>query len=578
MQPLCARGGASARRCHVRSKRHATTASRTICRRYASSSSSSSSSPPTGRKPAAPVRPAAKPLPFQTRPGPHRPSPPPPPPPGGGGGSSSSSSSTRSDGKMTAREWLKGPRLIGLMGMGAAAAALGLTTASVAASHWRDAPAPYCPLGGEPGEDDGEGAAEPTTGRPLLQSPADFDAHLDRSEWWVGVTAQRRRLAARARGHVLEVAVGTGRNLEFYDWAAVDDALLRPAERRRRRDEERSRPGLWTTAWRSLTGGGDHDGSESEAGSGSGTSSVLSYTGVDVSPGMLDLALQRTRQLVPHMAEVVPRRASFAIMAAGAGGDRHTISLGSGRVRLQQGDALEALPAPPSLGPSSTIATPSPSPSAASTPTATATTIASPSASSPEHYYDTILQTFGLCSVRDPVALVERMAARLRPGTGRLLLLEHGRSPWAFVNGLLDRGARGHHAGFGCWWNRDVEAISREAAARGNVPGLELVRLERPGLATLGTHVVVEMRVRDPAEPAEPTAADGADSADAGAYAAQAVPPQPSGRQQQQQVEEEKKQERELEQEKATGGGGWASFFQPVIAVSKKRDDGESKD
>ena len=38
-------------------------------------------------------------------------------------------------------------------------------------------------------------------------------------------------MAAEARGHVLEVAVGTGRNFEFYDWGKVTEELVTPEEK-----------------------------------------------------------------------------------------------------------------------------------------------------------------------------------------------------------------------------------------------------------------------------------------------------------------------------------------------------------
>ncbi|KAI0403282.1 hypothetical protein F4802DRAFT_616905 [Xylaria palmicola] len=357
-------------------------------------------------------------------------------------------------------------RWIAILGFGGALACLGYFTASLA-MYWRAAPAPCHPLGREP---------EAPTGRPAIQSPYEFDLHLDKSEWRYGITRLRQEVSALARGHVLEVAIGTGRNLEFYGWDAMAGASLATPEER---EQAEAKSAGWLPGW----GGGG----KGEKGSQAGEDGVVSFTGVDISPGMLDIALQRMRQVVPHMAGEIPKKPSFAMLAAknGIGSENkqgHVVSFLSDRIRLLQSDVQSRLPEPPTLPPTSTASSSSSSPSSST----------SPAVASPPKY-DTILQTFGLCSVRDPVALLALMASSVQPDTGRIVLLEHGRSVWDPVNGLLDRGARAHHERFGCWWNRDVEGIVHEAARR--VPGLEILRLERPGWATAGTHVVVELRV-----------------------------------------------------------------------------------
>ncbi|KLU86618.1 methyltransferase OMS1 [Magnaporthiopsis poae ATCC 64411] len=118
-----------------------------------------------------------------------------------------------------------------------------------------------------------------------------------------------------------------------------------------------------------------------------------------------------------------------------------------------------------------------------------------PSALEEPTHYDVIVQTFGLCSVASPGRLLANMAAVVKPGTGRILLLEHGRGDWGFVNKALDRLAPSHFARFGCWWNRDIERIVREAAA--TVPGLEVVSVKRPGVLQAGTTLLIELRVAE---------------------------------------------------------------------------------
>lgn len=45
----------------------------------------------------------------------------------------------------------------------------------------------------------------------------------------------------------------------------------------------------------------------------------------------------------------------------------------------------------------------------------------------PNASFDTVIDTFGLCSVEDPVAMLREMARVCKPD-GRVYLLEHGRS------------------------------------------------------------------------------------------------------------------------------------------------------
>jgi methyltransferase OMS1 len=90
--------------------------------------------------------------------------------------------------------------------------------------------------------------------------------------------------------------------------------------------------------------------------------------------------------------------------------------------------------------------------------------------------YDTIIQTMGLCSTPDPVALLKNLGNSVEPD-GRILLLEHGQSTWNFVNNHLDRRAPRHAEEFGCWWNKDIGKIIEES-------GLEVVKIKRKHFGT----------------------------------------------------------------------------------------------
>lgn len=102
--------------------------------------------------------------------------------------------------------------------------------------------------------------------------------------------------------------------------------------------------------------------------------------------------------------------------------------------------------------------------------------------------FDTIVQTMGLCSTPDPVGLLKRIGSVLKPATGRILLLEHGRGNYSWINKQLDRYAPHHADKFGCWWNRDIDKIVEES-------GLEVVTLKR---FHLGTTWWIELKSKGP--------------------------------------------------------------------------------
>lgn len=90
--------------------------------------------------------------------------------------------------------------------------------------------------------------------------------------------------------------------------------------------------------------------------------------------------------------------------------------------------------------------------------------------------YDTIVETFGLCSHEDPVQALKNMRALLKPG-GRIVLLEHGRGEYAFINKILDRRAHKHSEKWGCRWNLDIGDLVDES-------GLEITEEKRAHLGT----------------------------------------------------------------------------------------------
>jgi SAM-dependent methyltransferase len=91
------------------------------------------------------------------------------------------------------------------------------------------------------------------------------------------------------------------------------------------------------------------------------------------------------------------------------------------------------------------------------------------------------VDTFGLCSFEDPAAALQEMERVTKDG-GEILLIEHGRGHYDWLNNILDRNSHRHTARWGCIWNRDIEGIVREA-------GLEVKSMSRWHFGT--TYVIV---------------------------------------------------------------------------------------
>jgi methyltransferase OMS1 len=101
--------------------------------------------------------------------------------------------------------------------------------------------------------------------------------------------------------------------------------------------------------------------------------------------------------------------------------------------------------------------------------------------------YDTIIETFGLCSHEDPIKALKNMRELLKPG-GRIILLEHGRGEYNFINEILDKRAHKHSEKWGCRWNLDIGEIVDES-------GLEITEEKRSHLGT--TWMIVCKRPED---------------------------------------------------------------------------------
>lgn len=201
-----------------------------------------------------------------------------------------------------------------------------------------------------------------------------FDADVEMSEKVMRLGRKRHDLIQLARGNVLEVSCGTGRNLEYYNL-------------------------------------------------GQGLKDCRSVTFVDLSPQMVEITRQKFEKLYPQSMQKV----AFAVANAG---------------------------------------------------------VVSPAAAAGKpRYFDTIVQTMGLCSMPDPVGTLRHLGSITEPQHGRILLLEHGRSYYDWLNRILDNLAPAHADRHGCWWNRDIGKIVRES-------GLEVVEEKRWHFGTTWRYVL----------------------------------------------------------------------------------------
>lgn len=243
------------------------------------------------------------------------------------------------------------------------------------------------------------------------QTASSFDAEVGFSEYLMGITRLRKKLARQCQGDVLEVSAGTGRNLGFYKFSSAA-------------------------------------GKEG---------AVRSLTLVDLSSEMVEQSKRKW--------EVLSKGGKKALGVP---------------VRFIVGDVRGRLPDPPVVETASAKAdvkvVEKGDKDAATT---TTTTTTEQNSVAPKQGYDTIIQTMGLCSTPSPVALLQNLATHLNKSNpdAKIILLEHGRSYYAWLNRILDSQAPQHADQHGCWWNRDIDEIVQQT-------GLEVVRERRKHFGT----------------------------------------------------------------------------------------------
>eukprot|EP00048_Salpingoeca_helianthica_P025165 m.38197 g.38197 ORF g.38197 m.38197 type:complete len:325 (+) comp9941_c0_seq2:14-988(+) len=215
-----------------------------------------------------------------------------------------------------------------------------------------------------------------------------YDERVGTDELLIGMTMLRRLLCRHAHGDVLEVAVGTGRNLSYL------------------------------------------------------TDKASTLTLTDRNGPMLSVALEKLG--VPTSQQATAPAITTTVTPS------HSPSLTSS----------SASPASPSLTDSTVTSTSSwegfSKVGANKTPLRARVASVEQLPFS-DNSFDTVVDTFGLCSCVDPVVALREIQRVCRPD-GVILLLEHGRSDYNWMTRLLDANADKHAATWGCWWNRDIRA------------------------------------------------------------------------------------------------------------------------
>jgi methyltransferase OMS1 len=79
-----------------------------------------------------------------------------------------------------------------------------------------------------------------------------------------------------------------------------------------------------------------------------------------------------------------------------------------------------------------------------------------------DNTFDTIVDTFGLCSFENEGKVLAEMKRVCKPG-GKILLLEHGRSHYQWLNDILDENEERHASQWGCVWNKDISKLVADA-------------------------------------------------------------------------------------------------------------------
>lgn len=98
--------------------------------------------------------------------------------------------------------------------------------------------------------------------------------------------------------------------------------------------------------------------------------------------------------------------------------------------------------------------------------------------------FDTVYESFGLCSHEDPETALLNFKKLLKPN-GKIVLLEHGRSDQESLNKKMDEKAPARFKEWGCRWNLDIADIVKQS-------GLEIVDEQHYHFGTTYFYVLKE--------------------------------------------------------------------------------------
>ena len=287
----------------------------------------------------------------------------------------------------------------------------------------------------------------------------EFDSCVSWSEFLYGINRQRRLLVQQAKGHVLEVSVGTGRNSKFYnldytwnDWR--ENTRYGEMKRRKAAQADLSRANSMQSSASPLL---------SEAGP------AVSHVVSDISPWVEARSKSKGPNLVEakkHLNEV--KSLTFVDLSAPmieiARKKFESSYPGYDPVQFFSQSALKPLP-------SSKIT----------------------DRVQQTGGFDYIVQSMGICSTPEPVQLLQHLGELAKPESGKILLLEHGRGHWDWLNKYLDSTAPVHAKHHGCWYNRDIGKIVEDS-------GLVVEKCKRKHFGTLW---IIEARPKSEAKPGQ---------------------------------------------------------------------------
>ena len=284
-----------------------------------------------------------------------------------------------------------------------------------------------------------------------------FDNCVTWSEFLGGVNGQRRYLARQAKGHVLEVSVGTGRNAKYYnldytwgDWFKN----MRWVEAQRKRAVLLAKRELEAKLASSDSGSGGDEKNQATPEIGINVSTVSPWVESRSNATEPSLGELKKRSTKVKTLTFVDLSGPMVDIARKKFERRYP---GYSPVQFLTQSALEPLP----LGRITEVAY-------------------------QQGGFDYVLQSMGLCSTPDPIKLLRQLGKVAHPDRGRILLLEHGRGHWEWMNNYLDSTASKHAKKHGCWYNRDIGKLVEES-------GLVIERCKRKHFGTLW---IIEARPR----------------------------------------------------------------------------------